>query len=988
MNLAPNGKPSNLTPEQYKLVRTPAFKAWFGDWENSPEVASKVVDENGEPKVVFHGSERSDSILISGIFKAYGSELNELYFTDNTNTALSYTYDEFFDDEEEWIDTEENIDNVIAVFLNIKNPKIKDFKGRTFTDFWNIKKDNDGNILTNVYDVRVINENLKRKDYLGNTYIVYKSEQIKLADGTNITFDSNNPDIRYNNGGLTMKKPKAKLLAPNGKPSNLTPEFNRGTTDYVANDYLKKKYNYLKKENATFEDLPEIYVRIGLPRKRKDNYLPSINHLTKEKEVGISVFTARYSPNSGFVFIDLEDGYGYQDYNYDLRGTYSGFQGEEIYLVEGDVVKGRKQFVKLYSGAMKDISLPYERGSDGERLLHTENFKIIGKLNKNKIVASEDYYKDYLYLNNAVTFDGKELKKYPKYTDGGLIAPNGKPSNLTPEQYLLVRTPAFKAWFGDWENSPETASRVVDENGEPKIKWRGDNNPKNVFDYTNYGGYGVYYFGDKGFAESFGNKLNSYFINSKNPFYPNKLSEKQEKEIRNLLKKDANQILTEQIKNNGFNDLYDFLDNYYLIEAGFDESSNSLDILLYQLKNGLNYFILDLRPIIEWLKSNNYDGYESYEGNYDNIAVFNPNQIKLADGTNTTFDANNPDIRYKNGGHLESSLDIKNVLKYLNPTSEEKEISIRRQWDDLINRFSSLIPYFFEQENIDYNCEDYESTQIKLADGTNTTFDSNNPDIRYAEGGEINQTEELIKSFLKKQELIDDEPKRSYNDMRIGDTINVTNEYVDLPESQATPDKGIYKLMVIPISKTDHFIRGAVNREAFAYDDYDGWQTENLNNIKKTFDSDRRQPIIVSEGKDGLFTVIDGHHRLTVANELGRKSILALVREFKNNPIPSHYAESVYGTENVYGISKRYHKIKLELPNIPNPDIKNINFVNKIDEILNSENKYELGGELTLTSEQVEKKLGRKLHWWNDDVVTINGTEYKKVFLKPEYKIK
>ena len=31
--LAPNGKPSNLTPEQYRLVRTPAFKKWFGDWE-------------------------------------------------------------------------------------------------------------------------------------------------------------------------------------------------------------------------------------------------------------------------------------------------------------------------------------------------------------------------------------------------------------------------------------------------------------------------------------------------------------------------------------------------------------------------------------------------------------------------------------------------------------------------------------------------------------------------------------------------------------------------------------------------------------------------------------------------------------------------------------------------------------------------------------------------------------------------------------------
>ena len=31
-----------------------------------------------------------------------------------------------------------------------------------------------------------------------------------------------------------------------------------------------------------------------------------------------------------------------------------------------------------------------------------------------------------------------------KFADGGLIAPNGKRSNLTPEQYKLVRTPEFK----------------------------------------------------------------------------------------------------------------------------------------------------------------------------------------------------------------------------------------------------------------------------------------------------------------------------------------------------------------------------------------------------------------------------------------------------------------------------------------------------------------------------------------------------------------
>ncbi len=53
---APNGAGTNLTPKQWAQVRTNAFKDWFGDWENSPEKASKVVDENGEPKVVFHGT--------------------------------------------------------------------------------------------------------------------------------------------------------------------------------------------------------------------------------------------------------------------------------------------------------------------------------------------------------------------------------------------------------------------------------------------------------------------------------------------------------------------------------------------------------------------------------------------------------------------------------------------------------------------------------------------------------------------------------------------------------------------------------------------------------------------------------------------------------------------------------------------------------------------------------------------------------------------
>ena len=58
--LAPNGKPSNLTPEQYKLVRTPEFKRWFGDWEKNASKSSKALDENGEPKIMYHGTSSED----------------------------------------------------------------------------------------------------------------------------------------------------------------------------------------------------------------------------------------------------------------------------------------------------------------------------------------------------------------------------------------------------------------------------------------------------------------------------------------------------------------------------------------------------------------------------------------------------------------------------------------------------------------------------------------------------------------------------------------------------------------------------------------------------------------------------------------------------------------------------------------------------------------------------------------------------------------
>ena len=106
--LAPNGKPSKLTPEQYKLVRTPAFKNWFGDWENSPETASKVVDENGEPMVLYHGTYEN--------FNVFKSKKN--FFTPSKQSALWFS---------KVHRTSKGEPKVYEVFLNSKKLIDRDF---------------------------------------------------------------------------------------------------------------------------------------------------------------------------------------------------------------------------------------------------------------------------------------------------------------------------------------------------------------------------------------------------------------------------------------------------------------------------------------------------------------------------------------------------------------------------------------------------------------------------------------------------------------------------------------------------------------------------------------------------------------------------------------------------------------------------------------------------------------------------------------------
>jgi hypothetical protein len=98
---APNGKTTNLSEDNWLFVRTNTFKSWFGDWVNDPQNASKVVDENREPLVVFRAQKNTRVQTEERRSNTYG-----IYYSANKDSIKIYG------------------DIIIESFLNIKNPLV------------------------------------------------------------------------------------------------------------------------------------------------------------------------------------------------------------------------------------------------------------------------------------------------------------------------------------------------------------------------------------------------------------------------------------------------------------------------------------------------------------------------------------------------------------------------------------------------------------------------------------------------------------------------------------------------------------------------------------------------------------------------------------------------------------------------------------------------------------------------------------------------
>jgi hypothetical protein len=263
-------------PDVTLKTDTPEFKAWFGD--------SKVVDEDGNPLVVYHGSQADIDEF---------SNQRPAYFTPDKEAAASY-----------------GSGNPVAVYLKIENPLELDFEGES--DVAQKKGDLDldtevAYAFENGYD-GVIARNTFDGENTMDQYITFKADQVKSVNNRG-TFDANDPRILYQTD-FSRVMPRdlfneAKVLAMHMK---FLEDYNAGKMPPGINVVPPKGYNigltdsgelYLDGFDVTYNGTParlEVTYNAG-----KDNKYP-LNITAEELDVwSIPVYNEQGSLDSEFI---------------------------------------------------------------------------------------------------------------------------------------------------------------------------------------------------------------------------------------------------------------------------------------------------------------------------------------------------------------------------------------------------------------------------------------------------------------------------------------------------------------------------------------------------------------------------------------------------------------------------------------------------------------------------------------------------------------
>ena len=269
----------------------------------------------------------------------------------------------------------------------------------------------------------------------------------------------------------------------------------------------------------------------------------------------------------------------------------------------------------------------------------------------------------------------EQLKAAASYD--GIVRKFGAKVNMSIEN--VTQSQQFKRWFGDWQNKPETASKVVNADGTPKVVYHQTGNDFTIFDVRKNGAgthdnetpFGIFLKSSIRDIGLNGKKQMALYANIRNPLYAQDRADLT-RQLRELspeydairqehaaLDKEYKQKF-EDAKRNFINFLTEWKKNHP------GESSRSL----YGTPEFERVFDAEDHVVEEWtskadalsvrakevltdaLKQAGYDGVilandaGSWGRSTDAYIALSENQVKSATDNVGTFDRDNPDIRY------------------------------------------------------------------------------------------------------------------------------------------------------------------------------------------------------------------------------------------------------------------------------------------------------------------------------------------------------
>lgn len=312
---APNGAQSKLFQDLLQYFngdRTQAIRAkakvynnnflkWFGDWINDPENASKVVDENGEPLVVYHHTDDQNLNKFSTDFENYftkdGGTKEAIFFDEEKTGTLNRKYD-------------------IPVFLNIRElneynetkQQLHD-RGTTYREIVNNSAKN--NNKTGGVHMKDFDDNKKEHQSI---WIAHNPNQIKSATDNNGIFSTESNDIRENR---TIRHHVNVLFQQLKDTQSSAKKFN---DMYGTNFGYVKGIGYIMNKNPKWHGVP-LY-------SKNDKQIPVRNMITIDnlRNHLIQKFNLNY--------VELSD----EDFNFQING-------KDNCVVIGDTVYVRQSVV-------------------------------------------------------------------------------------------------------------------------------------------------------------------------------------------------------------------------------------------------------------------------------------------------------------------------------------------------------------------------------------------------------------------------------------------------------------------------------------------------------------------------------------------------------------------------------------------------------------------------------------------------------------------